>query len=97
MCYWNESDGKHKLFAFNNMASFDEDGPIATETSGMYFYRYNNATKKMTYCYTPGFELDYQNTYALPRAGKDIVETKWNSDGTKTEKLLKWDGHKFNR
>ena len=97
MCYWNESDGKHKLFAFNNMASFDEDGPIATETSGIYFFRYDNAKKRMTYCYTPGFVVDYQNTYALPRAGKDIVETKWNADGTKTETILKWDGHKFNR
>jgi hypothetical protein len=22
VCYWNEADGKHKLIAFNNMASF---------------------------------------------------------------------------
>ena len=24
VCYWNESDGKHKLIAFNNMASYTE-------------------------------------------------------------------------
>ena len=98
MCYWNEADGKHKLFAFNNMASIDlNDGmPILTETSGLYFWRYNNATKKMTYCTPPGFEVEYFNTtYALPCSGKNITVTKWNDDGTKTEKTLKWDGHKF--
>lgn len=98
MCYWNEVDGKHKLFAFNNMASFyiTDGRPIVTETSGMTFYRYNNATKEMTYCTPPGFTMEYSNVaYALPRTGKDITITKWHNDGTKTAKTLKWNGRRF--
>lgn len=95
MCYWNEADGKHKLFAYNNLASFDENGPLVTETSGLTFFRYNNATKKMTQCAPQGFEVDYDSSYALPRTGKSIIVTKWNKNGTKTEKALKWNGRRF--
>ncbi|MBQ7691160.1 MAG: hypothetical protein IJT30_08250 [Muribaculaceae bacterium] len=96
MCYWNESDGKHKLFAFNNMATLDNGKPVITETSGLTFWRYNNATKKMTYCAPPGFDVEYFDTfYALPRTGKNITVTKWNENGTTQEKTLKWDGHQF--
>ena len=95
-CFWNEADGKHKLFAFNNMASISDGQPYISETSGITFCRYNNATKKMRFCKNPDFEMDYINTtYALPRIGKDIIVTKWNEDGTKTEKTLKWNGHGF--
>ncbi|MBR6282977.1 MAG: hypothetical protein IKR25_01615 [Muribaculaceae bacterium] len=95
MCYWNEADGKHRLFAFNNLATMQNGKPVVTETSGMMFYRYNNATKKMTYCAPPGFDVEYDCTYALPSSGKDITVTRWNEDGTKQEKTLKWNGHKF--
>ena len=33
VCFWNESDGKHKLIAFNDMASFVDGKPSVTETS----------------------------------------------------------------
>ena len=95
MCYWNEADGKHKLFAFNNLASMIDGKPVITETSSLLFYRYNNATKKMTYCAPPGFEVEYSGTYALPHTGKDITFTMWDDDGNKTVKILKWDGRKF--
>ena len=99
MCYWNESDGKHKLFAFNNLASYDtaDGSPLATETSDISFFRYNNATKRMIYCDPPGFVVDYSATYALPRTGKDITVTKWNKDGTTTKKKLKWNGRRFTK
>ena len=100
MCYWNEADGKHKLFAFNNLASLDtEDGrPICTETSGLTFCRYTNATKSMVYCDPPGFEVDYLDTfYALPRTGKNITETKWQGKGKTTKKTLKWNGRRFRK
>ena len=96
MCYWNESDGKHRLFAFNNMATVQNGRPVLTENSGLVFYRYNNATKKMTYCAPPGFDVDYfDSTYALPRTGKNITVTHWNEDGSKQEKILKWNGRTF--
>ena len=95
VCYWNEADGKHKLIAFNDMASFTEGKPSVTETTNMCFYRYNNATKRMVACDPPGFEIDYSCTYELPRVGKDIVVTKWNDDGTFKRKVLKWNGRRF--
>ncbi len=96
MCYWNESDGKHILFAFNNLADENEGKPVITETSCLTFCRYNKATKKMRICDTPGFQVEYYDTsYSLPRSGKDIIVTKWNPDGGKTQKTLKWNGRKF--
>ena len=98
MCYWNEADGKHKLFAFNNLASFDNEDlrPISTETSSARFYRYDNAKKTMTYCAAPGFDVEYENTnYALPRSGKDITVIKWLGKGKSTRRTLKWNGRRF--
>ena len=85
MCYWNESDGKHKLFA-----------PILGQFDGLNFLRYNNSTKRMSYIDAPGFDVEYFNkAYALPRTGKDIIVTTWHEDGKKTQKTLKWNGHGF--
>lgn len=97
VCYWNESDGKHKLIIFNDMASYFEGKPCMTETSGMSFFRYDNATKRMKACDAPGFEVDYRCNYELPRNGKDIVSTLWNDNGTIVQTLLKWDGKQFNK
>lgn len=96
MCYWNEADGRHKLFAFNDLASTHDGRLIVTETSGITFWRYNNKTKRMTYCDPPGFDVDFSSMYALPRIGKDIVVTAMNDDGTvKSVQTLKWNGRKF--
>jgi len=96
VCYWNESDGKHKLIIFNDMVSYMEGRPCMTETSGIDFFRYNNATKRMEACDAPGFEVDYRCIYELPRKGKDIICTLWNDDGTTKQTVLKWDGKQFN-
>ena len=97
VCYWNESDGKHKLIAFNNMASYMEGRPCMTEVSGFCFYRYDIATKRMEACDPPGFEIDYSCAYELPRTGKDIITTRWNDDGSTKQQTLKWDGKRFNQ
>jgi len=97
MCYWNEADKKHKLFVCSTWC-YENGKPSLGQFDGMCFLRYNNATKKMTFCDAPGFEVSYDNTtYSLPRTGKDITVTKWNADGTKTEKTLKWNGHGFSK
>lgn len=95
VCYWNESDGKHKLIAFNNMASYMEGRPCMTEMSDLFFYRYDNATKCMEGCDPPGFEIDYGCSYELPRNGKNIISTQWNVDGTTKQMTLRWDGKLF--
>ena len=95
MCYWNEADGKHKLFACNRW-SFENGKPMMGQYDVLCFYRYDNATKKMSWCESPGFDVEYFNkSYALPRTGKDITVTTWEDNGKKTQKTLKWNGHGF--
>jgi len=102
MCYLNESDGKHKLFAYN-VKCFTNGRYSPGQFDGLLFYRYNNATKKMTYYEMPGFDASLRTeddayiTYSLPRTGKDIVVTYWYDNGTKRQKTLKWNGRRFNR
>ena len=100
MCYWNEADGKHKLFAYN--VSFFRNGKYSPgQFDGLIFYRYNNATKKMTDCEAPGFDAVMGSddgamiSYALPRSGKDIIASYWYDDGKKKQKTLKWNGRRF--
>ena len=95
MCYWNEADGKHKLFACSRW-SFENGKLSMGQYDHLSFYRYDNATKKMSRCNTPGFDVEYLNkSYALPRTGKDIIVTTWEDNGKKTQKTLKWNGHGF--
>ena len=95
MCFWNESDGKHKLFAENRM-TYSNGKPILGQFDGFLFFRYNNSTKRMNHIDPPGFDSDFLNkSYALPRTGKDIIVTTWHEDGKKTQKALKWNGRGF--
>ena len=98
MCYWNEADGKHKLFAYN-VASFIDGQCDLGQYDGLTFYRYNNAKKTMTFCEDPMgseavYEYDVRHSFALPRTGKDITVTLWYDSGKK-EKTLKWNGKRF--
>ncbi len=95
MCFWNEADGKHKLFAENRWV-FRSGKPIIGQYDGLSFYRYDNATKMMAPYYMDGLDVGSgTRTYTLPRTGKDIVVTMWNGNGTTSQKTLKWDGHGF--
>ena len=95
MCFWNEADGKHKLFAENRWA-FSSGKPIIGQYDGLSFYRYDNATKMMTPYYMSGLDVGTgTRTYTLPRTGKDIVATIWNDNGTTSQTTLRWDGQKF--
>lgn len=97
MCYWNESDGKHKLFAYN-VSSFRNGKCYPGQFDGIIFYRYNNATKKMVYCDDPFNRVESADgawiSYSLPRVGKDITVNYWYESGKK-QKLLKWNGRRF--
>ncbi len=98
-CYWNLADGKHKLLARNSVC-MDGGNPIDTEYTGIDFYLYTNATKKLTYAYNSdlGIEMDAPEdgtiVYALPRSGKDILCTV-HSPKVKKQVILKWNGSKF--
>ena len=95
MCFWNEADKKHKLFAYSNWSYFNGH-PELGQFDALAFYRYDNATKTMEYTLTPGFDVIYENgvTYSLPRVGKDIKVNKWDG-GMKNQTTLKWNGHGF--
>jgi hypothetical protein len=103
MCYWNEADGKHKLFAYNH--GFYRDGQYYPgQYDGLTFMRYDNATKTMRYHSDAGVQAVYESkapnvecSFALPRSGKDIMVTLWSENGKKTQKTLKWNGHGFGK
>ena len=50
MCYWNSSDGNHKVFA-ESVQIFHGNRAVETEFSGVSFGIYNNTTHMMTYVY----------------------------------------------
>lgn len=100
MCYWNESDGKHKIFACG-VYYFDGDKYSTGQFDGLTFYRYDNAAKTMTYADDLGFDVEYSTedgawvTYDLPRSGKNITVTYWYDNGSKKQKTLQFDGRRF--
>ena len=95
MCFWNEADKKHKLFAYNRWL-FKDGKPTGGQYDGLIFCRYTNSSRTMQYCEAPCFDTEFFNTsYTLPRIGKNIIMTKWLEDGTKAETTLKWNGHGF--
>ncbi|MBR5657737.1 MAG: hypothetical protein IKW98_13805 [Prevotella sp.] len=99
MCYWNEADKKHKLFACNTVA-FTNGKYDPGQYDALIFYRYDIATKKMKQWDDTGVDFVYRSdddvmgSYALPRAGKDITVTLWYKSGKK-QKTLKWNGRRF--
>ncbi len=98
MCYWNESDSRHKLFACN-VSCFYDGRYQPGQYDGIEFYRYDNATRQMTYDGDSDFRSIATDdgawvSYALPRTGKDIVATVWH-ETDKEQKTLKWNGHGF--
>lgn len=100
MCYWNEADKKHKLFAYN-VNSYSNGKPSVGQFDGITFYRYNNATKKMEYVEGPGFDCLYDlenvvfRSFDLPRVGKDLTVNILYENGKKSKKIFRWNGTKF--
>jgi hypothetical protein len=99
MCYWNEADKKHKLFACC-IGGFFDGKYNPGQYDDLVFFRYDNTSKRMVAWEDVGFEVEYSVdggayvSYDLPREGKDIVVTKWYDDGPQ-RKTLKWDGRRF--
>lgn len=103
MCFWNERDGKHKLFACFR-ETYSNGRYVCGQFDDREFFRYNNATKTMTPCSAEDIGVDaaydvLENSFIsfdLPRTGKDITVAWWNEKGKIKEKSLKWNGHRFN-
>lgn len=99
MCYWNEADKQHKLFAYN-VSCFSNGEYAPGQFDGLTFYRYDNASKEMVWWGDTGFDAVVGTedgasiSYDLPRTGKDITVTYWY-DLSKEQKTLKWNGRRF--
>lgn len=99
ICYWNCSDGKHKLVAVN-IGCEQHGKPVMTENTGIMFYKYDNSTRTLTYesAYDLGASIQVSPvvTYSLPRKGKDI-KAVIHAPNRPTNILMKWNGTKFNQ
>ncbi len=99
-CYWNYADKKHKLVAISNDTYLNGQA-IAGQYTGITFYKYDNATRKMKVVYADDLGISIEipegsmaTSHALPRQGKTIVYTYFTPSG-KTEKRITWNGSKF--
>ncbi|MBE6258058.1 MAG: hypothetical protein E7103_08885 [Prevotella sp.] len=99
-CYWNCADGKHKLLAVSN-DYFQAGRPVMTEITGVIFYMYDNATRKLKIASEPELGLDLEIppgctgvTHELPRQGKTFVINIHLSSG-KIARRFTWNGSKF--
>ncbi len=96
-CYWNCSDGTHKLFA-ENVGSIEKGKPAYAPFDGLYVYAYDNATEKLYEINQDLLGLDDEIrgkvTYALPKKGKDIDVFFHNTSKT-TQGTLVWNGNGF--
>ena len=99
-CYWNYADGSRKLLAVSN-DYFHAGQPLMTEITGVIFYIFENATRKLKVAYEPELGLDLEIppgctgvTHELPRQGKTIVINNHLPSG-KIAKRFTWNGSKF--
>ena len=99
-CFWNCSDGRHKLVA-ENTVSFRDGKPFMGQFSGVSFYMYDGNTKRMVFTsgYDLGLDFDYPDNMEvlvqqLPRYGKTIEHRFYTTTG---EVLIKttWNGSRF--
>jgi len=98
-CFWNCSDGKHKLIGVNTGYEL-RFKPIQTECTGLTFYSYDNQTRTLTpaSAYDLGAAVVVTSVvdFRLPRHGKDITAVVNAKDGPENI-IMRWDGMKFNQ
>ena len=99
-CYWNYADKKHKLVAISNDL-YRNGKAIAGQYTGITFYKYDNATRKMKVVYGSEVGLGFEapdgteaTSHALPRQGKTIVFSYYTPSG-KRDLRLTWNGSRF--
>ena len=99
-CYWNYADKKHKLVAISNDL-YRNGKAIAGQYTGITFYKYDNATRKMKVVYGSEVGLGFEapdgteaTSHVLPRQGKTIVFSYYTPSG-KRDFRLTWNGSRF--
>ena len=98
-CFWNCSDGQHKLVGVNTGHEL-RFKTIQTECTGLSFYRYDNLTRTLTpaSAYDLGASIIVTPVvdYYLPRQGKDI-KAVINAKDKPVNIVMHWDGMKFHQ
>lgn len=99
-CYWNYADKKHKLVAISNDL-YRNGKAIDGQYTGITFYKYDNATRKMKVVYGSEVGLGFEapdgteaTSHVLPRQGKTIVFSYYTPSG-KRDLRLTWNGSRF--
>ena len=100
-CYWNNADRRHKLVAVSNKL-YNDGKPVPGQYTGIDFYLYDNATRKMKIVYPDELDiaLDTPNgtqfvTHDLPRQGRTMIYTYQIPSGKNIVRRLTWNGSKF--
>ena len=98
-CYWNCKDNQNKLLAVNR-GCIEGGHPVTAQFTGLKFYTYDNATKRIVHTYNTdlgaAIHTRSEVTYALPQAGKDIMATI-HAQQREVQILMKWNGAKFDQ
>lgn len=99
-CYWNCSDGRHKLVAGNTVCYMNGE-PFMGQFSGLDFYLYDGNTRRMDFAYPVdlGADVDFPETadlvvHQLPRTGKTI-EFRFRTPSGDIVKKITWNGARF--
>jgi hypothetical protein len=98
-CFWNSGDARSKLLGVNR-GCIEDGKPVTAQFSGLKFYTYDNATKRMVQTLNTdlgaGIHTRSEVTYALPQNGKNIMATIHAPQG-EVQILMKWNGSKFDQ
>lgn len=99
-CYWNFSDGRHKLVAENTVCCMDGK-PYMGQFSGLSFYLYDGKSREMGFTsgYDLGLDFDIPEdtdlmVHQLPRTGKTILYQFFAPSGNLSRKAT-WNGKMF--
>jgi len=96
---WNETDGKHRLFAYN-VSNFSDGQYSPGISDGITYYRYDNSSSSLTQTFEKGLpagvaRLDGYTSYTISPTSDDMIVTYWYDDGKKKLVTMKWDGKTF--
>ena len=99
-CYWNCSDGRHRLVGENTVCSRNGK-PFMGQFSGLSYLMYDGKTRRLSPIYEGdlGIDIDYPEgadliVHKLPRTGK-TVEYRFSTPSGEILAKYTWAGNKF--
>ena len=98
-CFWNCSDGRHKIVAEASTCSVN-GVPFDGQYSGLSIYVYDGKLRRMEMVPLHEFGLEQPDinsmlTYTLPVEGKDIIATANDEEKGECRFVYEWNGNGF--